>query len=82
MGLGTEGLSEDLQRVNALLTQLQWSRITAQDLTNQELRRHLTDSLTDAIGALRRGQEEVRQGLLRSILTTAERNTATDSAST
>lgn len=87
MGLCTEGLIEDLRRVNALLSQLQWSRITAQEVANDELRRHLTESLTEAIGVLRRGQEEVRLGLLRSILTTADGSTgsgitATDSAST
>lgn len=80
MGLYTEGLTEDLERVNSLLTQLQWSRITAQELTNDELRRHLTENLTDAIGALRRGQEEVRLGLLRSILTPPDGTTVPDPA--
>jgi hypothetical protein len=65
----TEGFTVDLELINRLLTQLQYSRVEAQQLANDRLRQHVTESLTDAIGALRRGQEEVRLAFLRLILT-------------
>lgn len=82
MGLCTEELSEDLRRVNTLLTQLQYSRITAQELTDGELRARLTESLTEAIGALRKCQEEMRLGLLRSIVKSADTRMDTGVAAT
>ena len=68
MAAGTDGVPENLKRINGLLTQLQYSRVEAQELTNEDLRQHLTDFLTQAIGELRKGQEEARVRLLRSMI--------------
>lgn len=68
MGFDRQRTNRDLERIGTLLTQLQYSRIEAQDLINDELRRLITDALTGAIGALRRGHDEVCLVHLRSLL--------------